>query len=167
MWLTATILTLVTLQRLVELIVSRRNVRRLLAMGGIETGAAHYRMIVAFHAVWLAGLWLFAWTGIVDPSWLAVFIVLQMLRIWVFATLGRRWTTRIITVPGEKLIANGPYRFVRHPNYVVVAGEIFALPMVFGLVWFAIAASVLNAGAMWVRIRAENAALHHSAGGPS
>ena len=91
--------------------------------------------------------------------WLGVFVVLQALRVWVIATLGSRWTTRIIVLPGAPLVAEGPYRFVSHPNYCVVAAEILVLPLVFGLVWYGIAFSVLNAAVLWIRIRAEEAAL--------
>lgn len=91
--------------------------------------------------------------------WLAVFAAAQLGRAWVLATLKRRWTTRIIVLPGAPLIAGGPYRFLRHPNYVVVAIEIASLPLVFGLTWVAIGFSVLNAIVLFVRIRAEEAAL--------
>ena len=91
--------------------------------------------------------------------WLGVFVVLQALRVWVIATLGPRWTTRIIVLPGAPLVASGPYRFVPHPNYCVVAAEILVLPLVFGLVWYGLVFSVLNAAVLWIRIRAEAAAL--------
>lgn len=159
MWLIALILGFVTLQRLAELAISRRNTARLFARGGIETGAAHYPLIVAFHALWLGGLWLLAWERAVDWPWLTAFLVLQAARGWVIASLGERWTTRIVTVPGERLVEAGPYRYLRHPNYVVVAAEVFTLPMAFGLLWYALLASLLNAGLLWVRIRSENQAL--------
>ncbi len=82
-----------------------------------------------------------------------------MLRVWVIATLGSRWTTRIIVLPGASLVASGPYRFVSHPNYCVVAAEILVLPLVFGLLWYGLVFSVLNAVILWIRIRAEAAAL--------
>jgi methyltransferase len=88
-----------------------------------------------------------------------VFVILQGLRLWVLATLGPRWTTRIIVLPGAPLVREGPYRFVSHPNYVIVAAEIFVLPLCFGLVWYGIVFSVLNALVLWIRIRAEEAAL--------
>ncbi len=154
----ALVLALVTFQRLGELVLARRNTRRLLARGAYEVGAAHYPLIVALHAAWLAGLWLLAWDAPVDASWLVVYLVLQGLRVWVLATLGPRWTTRIIVLPNAPLVRTGPFRFVSHPNYVVVAAEIAVLPLVFGLVWVAVLFSILNAAVLFVRIRAELAA---------
>jgi len=159
MTLAILILGFVTLQRLGELVLAQRNTRRLLAQGAVETGAAHYPLIVALHAAWLAGLWLLAWNLPVNLAWLGVFVVLQLLRVWVIATLGPRWTTRIITLPGASLVRRGPYRFVSHPNYLVVAAEIAVLPLAFGMVAFAVLFSLLNAAVLWVRIRSENAAL--------
>ena len=91
--------------------------------------------------------------------WLALFILLQFLRVWIIATLGERWTTRIIVVPGEARVLRGPYRFLAHPNYVIVAAEIIALPMALGLPWIALVFTILNAAVLWVRIRAEEKAL--------
>jgi methyltransferase len=91
---------------------------------------------------------------------LGVFILLQGMRIWVLVTLGRRWTTRIIVLPGAPLVTNGPFRFIRHPNYCVVVGEIAVLPLVFGLTWIAAIWSILNAAMLWVRIRSEAGALY-------
>jgi methyltransferase len=156
------ILALVTVQRIGELVIARRNTARLLAAGGIERGAEHYPLMVALHAVWLAGLWWFAWDWPANPAWLAVYLALEGLRLWVLASLGPRWTTRIIVVPGEALVRKGPYRFLPHPNYVVVAGEIAVLPLVFGLTAYALVFSVLNAAMLWVRIRAEDAALREA-----
>jgi len=163
MTLAAVILGLVTLQRLGELVLAKRNTDRLRAQGAREVAAGHYPLIVGLHAAWLAGLWYFVvWRApdmAVNLMWLGVFVVLQALRVWVIATLGPRWTTRIMVLPGAPLVARGPYRFVSHPNYCVVAAEILVLPLVFGLVWYGIAFSVLNAAALWLRIRAEEAAL--------
>jgi methyltransferase len=153
------ILALVTVQRLGELWLSNRNTRRLLAEGGQEHGAGHYPLIVAVHALWLAALWWLAPTRAVDGFWLAMFVILELARIWVLASLGRRWTTRIIALPDAPLVRRGPYRFVNHPNYLVVVGEIAVLPLVFGLWKIALLFSFLNAVALAIRIRAENAAL--------
>jgi len=153
------ILGLVTLQRLGELVLARRNTRRLLGEGGVEYGAAHYPLIVGLHAAWLLGLWALAWDRPVHVGWLVAYGVLQGLRVWVLASLGSRWTTRIIAVPGETLVRRGPYRFVSHPNYLVVAGEIAVLPLVFGLPAYAAAFTLANAAVLWIRIRAETAAL--------
>jgi methyltransferase len=155
----ALVLGLVTAQRVGELAWARRNTSRLLAAGALEHGAGHYPALVAVHVAWLGGLWLLAWNRPVSWPWFVAYAVLQVLRAWVLATLGSRWTTRIVTFAGERLVRTGPYRFLPHPNYVVVVGEIAVLPMVFGLVGYAILFSVLNAVVLAVRIRAENAAL--------
>ena len=157
--MTIAILTFVTLQRLGELILSQRNTRRLLADGAREYGAAHYPLLVMLHAAWLAALWWFAPGQPINLPCLALFVLIEIGRIWVLRTLGSRWTTRIIVVPGERLVATGPYRFVDHPNYVVVALEIAVLLMVFGLIELALVFSLLNAVVLFIRIRAENAAL--------
>jgi methyltransferase len=153
------ILALVTLQRLGELAVARRNTVHLLAQGGVERGAEHYPLMVSLHAAWLIGLWVLAWDRPANLPWLAGYLALEVLRIWVLASIGRRWTTRIIVVPGERLVRRGPYRFLPHPNYLVVAGEIAILPLVFGLTAYALVFSLLNAAMLWLRIRAEDAAL--------
>ena len=162
MILAAEILGLVTLQRLGELVLARRNTDRLRAQGAHEVAAGHYPLIVALHGVWLAGLWYLVLSGSADAvswAWLGVFVILQALRVWVIATLGPRWTTRIMVLPGAPLVAGGPYRFLAHPNYCVVAAEILVLPLVFGLVGYGIVFSILNAAILWIRIRAEEAAL--------
>ena len=162
MILSIAVLAFVTAQRLGELVLANRNTKRLLAQGGVERGAGHYPLIVGLHAAWLAGLWIMAWNRPVSMGWLAVFAVLQLGRLWVLATLGSRWTTRIITMPGAPLVRRGPYRFFPHPNYAVVAGEMFVLPMTFGLWAFALVFSVLNASVLVIRIRAENQALREA-----
>lgn len=159
MTLNIVILALVTAERLAELVYARRNTARLLAAGGHEVAPGHYPAIVALHAWWLATLWWLAPGRPVEMAWLAVFALIELGRIWVLVSLGRRWTTRIISVPGETLIRSGPYRFVAHPNYVVVAGEIAVLPLVFGLWRVALLFSIANAIVLWIRIRAENEAL--------
>jgi methyltransferase len=153
------ILALVTLQRLGELWLSNRNTRALFAKGAVEHGRSHYPWIVAVHALWLALLWLVAPGRPIEGFWLAIFVLLQVARIWVLATLGPRWTTRIIAAPGEPLVRRGPYRWLDHPNYVIVAGEIAVLPLVFGFWDLAIIFSLLNAAVLSVRIREENKAL--------
>lgn len=159
MILSVVILALLAAQRLGELVLANHNTRRLLARGAVETGADHYVYIVLLHAAWLAGLAILAWDRPVDPVILALIILLQAARIWVLMTLGPRWTTRIITLPGAPLVTKGPYRFISHPNYVVVVLEIALIPLAFGLVWFALVFSILNALMLWVRIRAEGRAL--------
>lgn len=154
-----TLLAFVTLQRLGELALAGRNTRRLLAMGAREHGAGHYPLLTLLHGSWLVGLWLLGRNRPIDLFWLGVFIVLQSLRVWVIATLGRRWTTRIIVLPGAPRITDGPFRWLSHPNYAVVCGEIIVLPLVFGLPTFAAVFFVLNAAVLTIRIRAENRAL--------
>jgi methyltransferase len=151
---------LVAIQRLLELALSRRNAARLLSRGGYEVGAAHYRYIVAVHVAWLAVLWLSVPAeAVLSWPWFAAYLVLQCGRAWVMLTLGPYWTTRIIHVPAEPLVRGGPYRFCSHPNYVVVAGEIAVLPLVFGQWYTAAMFSILNALILTWRIRVENATL--------
>jgi methyltransferase len=153
------ILGLVTLSRVVELPIARANTARLLARGGREVAPGHYPLIVALHVAWLAALWWLAPSRPVSFPLLALFGLVELARIWVIQTLGKRWTTRIIVVPGETLVRRGPYRFVDHPNYTVVVAEIAILPLVFGLWQVALIFSALNAALLTVRIRAENRAL--------
>ena len=161
------VLALVTLQRLGELLLARRNTARLLAQGAVEVGAGHYPFIVALHGAWLVGLWGLAWDAPPNLGWLLVFAAFQILRVWILATLGPRWTTRILVLPGAPLVTTGPYRFMRHPNYAVVVGEIAVLPLAFGLFWYALAFSALNAAVLTIRIRAENEAIARYAGAPA
>ncbi len=158
------LLVLVTLERLGELWLADRNTAALLAAGGREVAPGHYPLIVALHAAWLGGLWLFARDQPLQLGWLAVFLALQALRAWVLLTLGRRWTTRIIILPGAPLVRRGPYRFLSHPNYLVVIGEIAVLPLCLGWPGYALAFSLANALVLAIRIRAENAALRSEAG---
>jgi methyltransferase len=153
------ILALVTVQRLGELWLSRRNTSRLLAQGAREHAPGHYPLIVALHAAWLAALWWLAPPRPVDGFWLAMFVLIEIARVWVLASLGRRWTTRIIVIPGEPLVRRGPYRLLSHPNYAVVAAEIAVLPLVFGLWQIAFVFTLVNAAVLAVRIRQENRAL--------
>ena len=153
------ILALVTLQRLAELSLASRNGRRLLAQGAIEHGAGHYPLVVALHALWLAALWWWAPGRPVNVALLIIFLVLQVGRLWVIGTLGERWTTRIIVKPGAPLVRRGPYRFMNHPNYLIVVLEIAVLPLVFGLWQLALVFSLLNALVLAIRIGQENRAL--------
>jgi methyltransferase len=154
------IIALVVVQRLVEIVYAERNTRALLARGAVEIGRSNYPLIVLLHAAWLASSIL-----LLPPDakvqWLALtlFILLQLARVWVIVTLGPYWTTRIITLAGAPLVRSGPYRFVRHPNYLVVAGEIAMLPLAFGEYRIAAIFSVLNAAVLAWRIRQEDSAL--------
>jgi methyltransferase len=158
-WAAVLILTLVTVQRLAELWLSNRNTRRLRDQGAVEVGRGHYSLIVGVHVAWLAALWWWAPERPIVWPLLMLYVMLQFARIWVIATLGPRWTTRIIVLPGAPLVRSGPYRLFDHPNYVIVALEIALLPLVFGLAGVALVFSLLNAAVLWVRIRAENQAL--------
>ncbi len=158
-WLAYLILALVTLQRLGELVLAERNTRRLLAGGAREHGRRHYPFLVAIHAAWLVSLWLLAPGKPIHAVALALFIALQTARIWVIATLGARWTTRIIVMPGAPLVKAGPYRWLDHPNYLIVAGEIALLPLAFGLPEIALVFTLLNAVILSIRIGEENRAL--------
>lgn len=154
------IIFLVVLQRLGELLLANRNTRRLKAQGAVEIGAGHYPLIVLLHTTWLlAVLWLLPAPLEISWPWLAIFVLLQAARIWVISSLGPYWTTRIISVPGAPLVRRGPYRFVRHPNYLVVAGEILALPLAFHEIPVAIFFSLANAAILFWRIREEEAGL--------
>lgn len=154
-----TIWALLVAQRLGELVLARRNTARLLAEGAVEHGARHYPLFVVLHASWLAALILLVPDGTeVGAAWLAVFIALQAGRLWVIASLGRYWTTRVIVVPGAAMVRRGPYRFLRHPNYLVVVGEIALVPLMAGLPEVAIAFSLLNLALLAWRIRVEERA---------
>ena len=158
-WAAVAILAFVTLQRLVEMQLAESHSRKLLADGSVEHGRGHYAFIVGLHATWLAALWWWAPGRPISIPFLILFAILQAGRVWVIRSLGERWTTRIIVKPGAPLIRRGPYRFVNHPNYMIVTAEIAVLPLVFGLWTIAIVFSVLNAIVLAVRIRAENHAL--------
>ena len=158
-WAAVCILGFVTLQRLVEVQLADRNSRRLLREGAVEYGRGHYPFIVALHMLWLAALWWWVPGQPFDIPLLVLFAALQLGRAWVIATLGERWTTRIVVKPGAPLVRKGPYRFLNHPNYAIVTLEIAVLPLVFGLWEIALIFSLLNAAVLAVRIRAENRAL--------
>ena len=153
------ILGFVTLQRLVEPWWSAQNEKCLRARGAYEVGAGHYPFMVALHALWLAGLWILAWPRPANWWLVAAYALLQVARAWVIATLRGRWTTRVIVLPGAPLVRAGPYRFFKHPNYIVVAIEIALLPLVFGLYAYAAIFSLANAAILAWRIRTEDRAL--------
>lgn len=150
------LLVLVALQRLIELAVARRNTRRLLSEGGREVGAAHYPFVVLLHAAWLLWLWLSVpFDAPIAWPWLAAYLALQIGRVWTMASLGRYWTTRIIHLPDAPLVRRGPYRFLRHPNYLIVIGELAILPLVFGEWRIAAVVSAANLGLLAWRLRIE------------
>lgn len=155
-----TVLAWVVLARLAELAVARRNERRLRARGAVEYGAGHYYLFFPLHGAWLLAIALVANPG-ASPlwGWLAAYGVLQMLRVWTLTSLGPYWTTRVLTLPSEPLVRRGPYRWVRHPNYLIVAGEIAALPFAFRLWAVALVFSALNVALLAWRLRIEEEAL--------
>jgi methyltransferase len=148
-----------TLQRLAELVYSRRNEMRLRAQGAWEAGRGHYPVMVLLHAAWFASLWWLAWDRPLDYGLAAAALALQPLRFWTLASLGGRWTTRVLVLPGAPRVETGPYRVLRHPNYAIVVLELALVPLAFGLYLHAAIFSVLNAGLLAWRIRIEERAL--------
>jgi methyltransferase len=159
----ALVLALVTLQRLGELWHSARNEKRLRGRGAYEVGRAHYPVMVTLHTAWIAGLWILAWSRPANWWLIALYAVLQAGRYWVIASLRDRWTTRVLILPNAPLVRRGPYRFLRHPNYLVVAIEIALLPLAFGLVEYALIFTAANAALLAWRIHVEERALEKRA----
>lgn len=160
----AAFLAVVALQRLLELRLSARHEARLRARGAVEHGRAHFPLLVALHVLWPLGLAAEvlvagARPGAAWPLWLALWLGAQALRARAIRALGERWTVRVWTVPGAPLVRRGPYRWLRHPNYLAVAIELIAGPLLFGAWRTALAASLANAAAMALRIPAEERAL--------
>jgi len=154
------IVALIALQRLAEVIHSNRNTSALKARGAVEAGAGHYPLMITMHVAWMIAIVLFLPRPVTINGYLiALMVVFQLLRLWVVVTLGPYWTTRVITLPGAPLVTSGPFRYLRHPNYMIVVGEIAVLPLAFGEVGVAVVFSVLNAAMLAWRIRVENAAL--------
>lgn len=160
-----TVLAIVVLQRVAELALSRRNARWALACGGVESGQAHFRVMVAFHALFLAACFF-------EPRWanrpfhpalaagcIVALVLAQALRWWSISTLGPRWNTRVIVVPGVMPVTSGPYRWLRHPNYVAVIVEMITLPLVQGSWITAVVATLGNALLLRTRIAVEERAL--------
>jgi methyltransferase len=161
--------TMVAVQRLLELSYSRRNERRLRAKGAVERGAGHYLLMVGIHALWLVSTLVEGLLrGPEIPGWwplpLAAFLLVQPLRYWAIISLGENWNVRVLVVPERKPVRSGPYRYFSHPNYAVVAVEVLALPLIFGAWATALLFSVLNAAFLFVRIREEERALEEFAG---
>jgi methyltransferase len=155
---------LVAAQRLLELGLARRNERWARARGAVERGRRHYPFIVALHVSWLVSTLVEGLLRGPDfpalwPVPLALFLLVQPLRYWAIFSLGESWNTKILVVPGAKRVRRGPYRYLNHPNYVVVVVEILAFPLVFGAWVTALVFTALNAALLFVRIREENRAL--------
>jgi methyltransferase len=153
----------VAVERGVELVVSRRHERALAARGAIERGRGHYPAMVLLHAGTLAGCAAGALLRPVPPPWAlgaaAAVLGAEGLRWWAVATLGERWTTRVLVLPDAPPITGGPYRILRHPNYLAVVVELAALPLAWGLLGLSLLASVANVAVLAIRIRAEERAL--------
>lgn len=146
--------------RLIELLHAQLNTRRLLAAGAVEHGKGHYSLIVTLHILWIAGLLFFVPRETTpDLILLGLFALLQVARIWVIMSLGRFWTTRVLSLPSEPLVRRGPYRFIRHPNYLVVAFEIPVLSGAFHAWGVALGFGLVNLAILYWRIRTENRAL--------
>jgi len=169
MWLLWVLVAVIGLQRVGELLLNRRNQRRLLSKGARLVEADGYRLIVAVHALWFAGLIVEGlagpWAGVWAATWplLAAYGAAEGLRLWTMGTLGERWTTRVIVIPGAEPIEAGPFRILDHPIYVAVTIELVALPVAFGLPVTAVAIGVANLLALRSRIRTEEAALAKAA----
>ena len=153
-------LGLVLLQRVIELVWARRNTVRLQRLGAVEADAEGYPFFVLLHAGWLVSLALFV-PASATPVWplLGLFSLLQLGRLWVISSLGHYWTTRILTLPGAPLVQAGPFRWFRHPNYLLVIAEIAVLPLAFGAVAIAVTFSALNLMLIVRRIRIEESVL--------
>ncbi|WP_437736300.1 isoprenylcysteine carboxyl methyltransferase family protein [Sorangium sp. So ce1335] len=155
----------VSIERLAELVISRRNARRAFARGGVEVGQRHFRVMALMHSAFLAACALEVvllerpFPGLLGFASLAVALLAQGLRYWVITTLGEQWNVRIIVVPGATPVSGGPYRYLRHPNYAAVIAEMAALPLIHGAWLTALVFSALNALVLSVRIRAEEEAL--------
>jgi len=160
---------LVTFQRLFELVLARKNERRVRARGAVERGQRHYLLIVALHSLWLVstlveGLLRGPELPAFWPVPLALFLLVQPLRYWAIFSLGKRWNTKILVLPGEKPVRCGPYKYIDHPNYVVVVVEILTFPLIFGAWITALVFTIFNAAILSVRIREENRALSEFSG---
>lgn len=161
MWLHVLILSLVTLQRVIELVIAHRNTKKIEARGGFEVGSNRYGFVVALQVLWLAGLWYMVLTYLptIDQPWIYAYVVLEATRGWIVAALGSSWTTRLMVVPGEALPDEGFHSWIRHANYFVVAAEIFILPLAFGLIWYALGFGILNLALLFWRMKSEDEAL--------
>lgn len=169
-WLFVGLILLVVFQRSSELGLAKRNERLARAAGAVEVGAGHYPWMVATHTLFLISCVLEVWllerpfAPQAAGAMLLLLGVATALRYWTISTLGERWTTRILVRPGVPLVTAGPFRWLRHPNYLAVVIEIVALPLVHGAWLTAVVFSAANAAILTVRIRAENAALERHAG---
>lgn len=158
------VITIVILQRLVELIIARRNEKWMLRQGAYEAGARHYPLMVVMHIAFFLSLLLEVSivNRVLSPLWivlLILFLIAQIARIWCLTSLGKFWNTKIIILPGVNVVKKGPYQFMRHPNYVIVTTELLVLPLLFSAYFTAIIFSLLNLWMLSVRIPTEEKAL--------
>jgi len=158
------VISIVILQRLIELVIAKRNEKWMRSQGAFEAGAGHYPFMVAMHMAFFISLLteVMVYDQLLSRLWiplLTVFLVAQVMRIWCLASLGKFWNTKIIILPGADVVRKGPYRFIRHPNYLIVTTELLVLPLLFGAYFTAIIFSLLNLWMLSVRIPAEEQAL--------
>ncbi|MCM3742559.1 isoprenylcysteine carboxyl methyltransferase [Sporosarcina luteola] len=161
------VLSIIILQRIIELFIARRNEKWMKEHGAFEAGASHYPFMVAMHAFFFIALIseVFYFQRQISstwPIWLTVFLTAQLLRIWCLASLGKYWNTKIIVLPNAKVVRKGPYKWLRHPNYIIVATELLVLPLLFNAFITAVVFSLLNLWMMSVRIPAEEQALRNA-----
>ncbi len=165
LWAYTGFIGLLAIERLYELKLSQRNAAKAFANGAIEVGTRHYRVMTIFHTAFLIGCVVEPWLldrpepGIAGLIALGFALAAQALRYWAISTLGDKWNTRVIVMPGGVPVTAGPYRFIKHPNYVAVVMELFAVPMIYGNWITALVFTVGNAALLSVRIRAEEEAL--------
>ena len=160
------VISIVIFQRLIELVISNHNEKWLLSRGAVQYGAAHYKFIVLMHVCFFLVMFQefifhsrYKELNILNYSFLVFFILLQFVRVWIIVTLGKFWNTKIFRIKKRPLIKKGPYRFFKHPNYVVVVLEILILPLIFNLYYTAIIFTIWNAIMLSIRIKEENKAL--------
>jgi len=160
------ILLIIIIQRLTELVIAKRNEKWLREHGAVEYGQDHYKYIVLLHTMFFVSM-LIEYNfrerhldfSVINYLFLVIFILLQIMRIWVLISLGKYWNTKILRIPDSVLISKGPYRYFKHPNYIIVVCEIFVIPLIFDLYYTAVIFSVLNAVMLKVRIKEENKVL--------
>ena len=158
------IITIVIIQRLVELLIAKRNEKWMRSQGAFEAGAGHYPIMVMMHITFFISLLLevLVINKPLSPLWiplLSLFLIAQLARVWCLTSLGKFWNTKIIILPGADVVKKGPYQFIRHPNYVIVATELLVLPLIFSAYFTAVVFSLLNLWMLSIRIPTEEKAL--------
>lgn len=161
------VISIVILQRIIELMIAKRNEKWMKSEGAFEAGASHYPYMVAMHVFFFVALisevlLLHRTISSIWPIWLTIFLAAQLLRIWCLASLGKFWNTKIIVLPNAQVVRKGPYKWLRHPNYVIVATELLVLPLLCNAIFTAVVFSLLNIWMMTVRIPTEEKALREA-----